>query len=133
MQYYILFSLTQDLTNPGPDMRIEMPKQKLVYPLREVCRMTGLPDRIIKRWEGVFPQIKPVRNRAANRNYLEKDIRLLFYLRELIYNQKLTEEEAREKISEYHPKQDEESKAYLKRLLGEIRMEVEEIRRLLEE
>lgn len=113
-------------------MRIQMPKRKLLYPLREVCRMTGLSDGVIKRWEKQFPQIKPVRNRAANRHYLEKDVKLLFYIRDLMYVQKLSEQEVREKLKTYNPGTDHESPSYLKSILSEIKMEVEEIGNLLE-
>ncbi len=114
-------------------MRIQRPKQKLVYPLREVCRLTGLPDTTIKRWEEQFPQIKPIRNRAANRSYLEKDVKLIFYIRDLIYVHKLDEQAVRERLKTYNPNKDRESPAYLKELLSEVKMELEEIRELLKE
>jgi DNA-binding transcriptional MerR regulator len=113
-------------------MRIEKPKRKLVYPLREVCRLTGLSDTVIKRWEVQFPRIKPIRNRAANRSYLEKDLKLIFYIRDLIYVHKLDEESVREKLKSYQPDQDAETSASMKSLLAEVKMEIDEIRRLLE-
>ncbi len=114
-------------------MRIEKPRKKLLYPLREVCRMTGLSPSVIKRWEKVFPQIKPVRNRAGNRSYPAQEVKLIFYIRDLIFVHKLSEEEAREKLKQYRVAQDTESPAYYKSLLAEIKMEVEEIRQLLNE
>ena len=112
-------------------MRIQKPKRKLVYPLREVCRMTGLSDAVIKRWEVEYPQIKPIRNRAANRSYSEKDVKLIFYIRDLTYVHKLDENEIKEKIRNYNPSKDSESVTHLQGLLAEIKMEVEEIRNLL--
>ena len=112
-------------------MRIQKPKKKLVYPLREVCRMTGLEDSVIKRWEVQFPQLKPIRNRAANRSYSERDLKLIFYIRDLIYVHKLNEEEVKVKIRSYNPTKDSESLIQLQGLLAEIKMEVEEIRNLL--
>ena len=112
-------------------MRIQKPKKKLVYPLREVCRMTGLEDSVIKRWEVQFPQIKPIRNRAANRSYSEKDLKLIFYIRDLVYVHKLEEEEVKVKIRAYNPTKDSESLTHLQGLLAEIKMEIEEIRNLL--
>jgi DNA-binding transcriptional MerR regulator len=112
-------------------MRIQKPKKKLVYPLREVCRMTGLEDSVIKRWEVQFPQLKPIRNRAANRSYSEKDLKLIFYIRDLIYVHKLDEDEVKVKIRSYNPGKDSESLTQLQGLLAEIKMEVEEIRNIL--
>lgn len=114
-------------------MRIQPPKRKLIYSLREVCRITGLNDSIIKRWETQFPQIKPIRNRASNRNYLEKDVKLIFYIRDLIYAHKLNEEEVQDKLKEYNPGDDFESTSFLKSLVAEIKMEVKEIQKLLGE
>ncbi len=112
-------------------MRIQKPKRKLVYSLREVCRLTGLSDAVIKRWEVQYPQIKPVRNRASNRSYLEKDLKLIFYIRDLIYVHKLDDEAVHEKLKAYNPTRDTDSPSYLKSVLSEIRMEVDEIRNLL--
>ncbi len=113
-------------------MRIQPPKQKLLYPLREVCRLTGLSDNIIKRWEKQFPQIKPIRNRAANRSYLEKDLKLIFYIRDLIYVQKLDEEAVKEKLKAYKPLKDFQSSSYFMGLFAEIKMEIEEIQKLFQ-
>lgn len=112
-------------------MRIQKPKRKLVYSLREVCRLTGLSDAVIKRWEVQYPQIKPVRNRASNRSYLEKDLKLIFYIRDLVYVHKLDDQEVQEKLKSYNPAQDTESPSYLKGVLSEIKMEIEEIRNIL--
>ncbi|MFZ0390950.1 MAG: MerR family transcriptional regulator [Calditrichia bacterium] len=114
-------------------MRIQTPRRKLVYPLRDVCKMTGLSDNVIKRWEQQFPQLKPVRNRAANRYYLERDVKLLFYIRDLIYVHKMDEDEVREKIKKYNPQEDVESPVFLKSILAEIRMELKDIENLLNE
>ena len=95
--------------------------------------MTQLSADIIKRWEKIFPQIKPVRNRAANRNYLEKDLKLIFYISDLIYIHKLSEDEVKEKLKEGLPNDDSDNPAYLKRILAEIKMEVKEIKKILEE
>ncbi len=95
--------------------------------------MTGLSDSVIKRWEIEFPQIKPIRNRAANRHYLEKDVKLIFYIRDLLYVHKLSETEVREKLKNYNPIQDKDSPAFLKSLLSEVKMEVQEIQDLLTE
>lgn len=112
-------------------MRIEKPTPKLLYPLREVSRMSGVSPNVIKRWEVLFPQIKPVRNRAGNRSYLEKDLKLIFYIRDLLYVQHLSEEEVTEKLKHYQSLKDNENPAYFKQLLAEIKMEVEDIRDLL--
>lgn len=113
-------------------MRIQVPPKKLIYPLREVCRLSGLSDKVIKRWEKQYPQIKPIRNRASNRSYLEKDLKLIFYIRDLVYVHKLDADTVKEKLKAYHPAKDFDSDAYLKSVIAEIKMEVEEIRTVLD-
>jgi DNA-binding transcriptional MerR regulator len=110
-----------------------MPKKKLVYSLREICRMTQLPDSVIKHWETQFPQIKPVRNRASNRYYLEKDLKLIFFIRDLIYVHKLTEQEVRDKLKEKLPVSNMDNPVFLKRILAEVNMEIQEIQQLLKD
>lgn len=95
--------------------------------------MTQLPDSVIKHWEKEFPLIKPVRNRASNRYYLEKDLKLIFYIRDLIYVHKLSEEEVKQKLKGKLPLTDSENPVFLKRVLAEIKMEVQLIRNLLAE
>jgi DNA-binding transcriptional MerR regulator len=109
-----------------------MPKRKLVYSLREVCQMTQIPDGELKHWETVFSQIKPIRNRASNRYYTEKDLKLLFLIRDLLYVHKLSEKEVREKLKEKVTITDSENPVFLKRVLAETKMEIKEIQKLLE-
>jgi len=114
-------------------VNIRKPQKKLLYPLREVSRMTGLSPEVIKRWEKIFPQIKPVRNRAGNRSYPARDLKIIFYIRDLIYVHKLPEDQVRERLKHYRASQDTESPVYYKSLLAELKMEVEEIRQILNE
>ena len=113
-------------------MQLKMPRRKLVYPISQVCRMTGLSDKEIKSWEKKFPQVKPVRHRGRSRYYAEKDVKLIFYIRDLIYVRKLELDDVREKLKKYNPMDDEDSPAVLKNILAEIKMEVEEIQQLLD-
>ena len=113
-------------------MRIKKPSRKLLYSLREVCRLTGLSDSVIKRWEKQFPQIKPVRNRASNRNYTERDLKLVFYVRDLLYVHKLSEEEVQKKIREFNNEKHQDDPSQLKKLISELKMEIKEIQEILE-
>ena len=112
-------------------MKIKKPSRKLLYSLREVSRLTGLPDAVIKRWEDQFPHIKPVRNRASNRNYTERDLKLIFYIRDLLYVHKLDEKEVRGKIRDFDASQIADDPAQLKKLVAELKMEINEIQEIL--
>ncbi|MFQ5584731.1 MAG: MerR family transcriptional regulator, partial [Calditrichia bacterium] len=85
-------------------MRIQKPQKKLYYSLRQVCNMLGVSDNVLKSWEKEFSQIKPVRNRADNRYFVEKDLALLFYIKELLVDEKLSYDEARRKLKSFRNK-----------------------------
>jgi DNA-binding transcriptional MerR regulator len=95
--------------------------------------LTGLSDSVIKRWEKQFPQIKPVRNRASNRNYTERDLKLVFYVRDLLYVHKLSEEEVQRKIREFNNEKHQDDPSQLKKLISELKMEIKEIQEILED
>lgn len=74
--------------------------QKTYYSISEVCQETGLEQHVLRYWETEFPQLKPKKNRAGNRAYRKKDIKLIKYIKHLLYNQKFTIRGAKKKISE---------------------------------
>ena len=108
-------------------MRIQKPNKKLYYSLRQVSEMLSVSDNIIKNWEKEFSQIKPVRNRADNRYYVEKDLAILFRIRELLLEEKLSFNEAREKLKGFRGKHLQKDNVEIKKILAEVKMEVREI------
>ncbi len=114
-------------------MRIQKPQKKLYYSLRQVTDMIGVPDSELKKWEKEFSQVKPVRNRAGNRNYLERDIPVLFFIKELLFDKRLTIEETKQELKRHRKKEIESETLHLKKILAEIKMEMGEIRKLLKE
>ncbi len=72
--------------------------KKLYYSIGEVADMTELKPYVLRYWETEFPQLRPAKNRAGNRKYRESDIKLLFYIKDLLYTQKYTIEGARQQL-----------------------------------
>ena len=64
--------------------------QKVYYSISEVCRMMGLEPHVLRYWESEFPQLRPKKNRAGNRAYRDKDIRLIEYIKYLLYEKSLS-------------------------------------------
>ena len=114
-------------------MRIQKPEKKLYYTLGQVTAMLGVEKNDVRQWEREFTQIKPVRNRAGNRSYLERDLPVLFFIKELIYDKRLTIEETKNELKKLRKKDIESETLHLKKLLAEIKMEMGEIRSLLRE
>lgn len=114
-------------------MAIQKPLQKLYYSLRQVAEMSNLTVAVIKRWEEEFPQLKPMRNRAGNRTYTDKDLTLIFLIKELLMEDKLTIEEARKQLKNHHVQISENESLGLKRTLAEVKLEIQEIMDLIGE
>jgi len=113
-------------------MKIQKPKKKLYYSLRTAAEMLDLDETVLKKWEKDYPQLKPIRNRAGNRYYLEKDIALMFFIKKLVVEENLTPEEVREKLKDFKPGTDGTDSNLLLRTLAEIKVELHGILELLE-
>ena len=83
---------------------------KVYYSISEVCKETGLEPHVLRYWESEFPQLRPKKNRAGNRAYREKDIKIVKYIRYLLYEEKFTIPGAKKKIAEYKDHDSEQKK-----------------------
>ena len=73
--------------------------KKLYYSIGEVAELTALKPYVLRYWETEFPALKPTKNRAGNRIYKDKDIKVLFHIKYLLYDQKYTIEGARNQLN----------------------------------
>ena len=74
--------------------------RKEYYSIGEVCDLVGLKPHVLRYWESQFPPLKPSKNRAGNRVYQRKEIRLIILVKRLLYDEKYTIEGARQKVDE---------------------------------
>ena len=72
--------------------------KKLYYSIGEVAELTSLKPYVLRYWETEFPALKPTKNRAGNRIYKDRDIKILFHIKYLLYDQKYTIEGARKQL-----------------------------------
>ena len=72
--------------------------KRLYYSIAEVSRITGLKAYVLRFWETEFQELKPAKNRAGNRIYRKSDIRLVFLIKRLLYQEKYTIDGARQKL-----------------------------------
>ena len=77
--------------------------KKLYYSISEVSTITGLEQYVLRYWESEFPQLKPAKNRAGNRIYTNKDIKLIIYIKKLLRDERYTIEGAKRVLEEYVP------------------------------
>jgi DNA-binding transcriptional MerR regulator len=72
--------------------------KKLYYSISEVSRLTSLKAYVLRYWETEFAELKPKKNRAGNRAYNLDDIKLIFLIKRLLYEDKYTIEGARQRL-----------------------------------
>ena len=68
---------------------------KLYYSISEVSRLTGLEPYVLRYWETEFSELRPQKNRAGNRIYSNRDIKLILRIKELLREQRYTIEGAK--------------------------------------
>jgi DNA-binding transcriptional MerR regulator len=108
--------------------------RKEYYSIGEVCDLVGVKPHVLRYWETQFPALKPSKNRAGNRVYQRKEIRLIILVRRLLYDEKYTVEGARQKVEELRRGGDlEESTRQIldAATVDEIRSELRDILTLL--
>jgi|GEM_PF-3879017 len=62
--------------------------------------MTGLEQHVLRYWEQEFPKLRPKKNRAGNRQFREKDITTIKYIKHLLHNEQYTVAGARKKLQD---------------------------------
>ncbi|MBC8203889.1 MAG: MerR family transcriptional regulator [FCB group bacterium] len=65
-------------------------KNKNIFSIGEVGRLTGLEPHVLRYWETEFKELKPRKNRAGRRIYNDNDIEIVKKLKDLLYTKKFT-------------------------------------------
>ncbi|MCD6099181.1 MAG: MerR family transcriptional regulator [Candidatus Marinimicrobia bacterium] len=78
--------------------------KKLYYSIGEVSKITGLKPHVLRYWESEFPMLSPMKNRAGNRVYREKELKLIQYIKYLLYEKKYTIDGAKKFLKEMKSK-----------------------------
>lgn len=73
---------------------------KLYYSISEVCALTGLEQHVLRYWESEFPQLRPKKNRSGNRAYRTKEIKIIRYIKYLLYEEMYTIPGAKKKMAD---------------------------------
>jgi DNA-binding transcriptional MerR regulator len=77
--------------------------KKLYYSISEVSKITDLEQYVLRYWESEFEQLKPAKNRAGNRIYTNRDIKLILHIKKLLREERYTIEGAKQVIKLYNP------------------------------
>ena len=114
--------------------------RKLYYSISEVSKITGLEQYVLRYWETEFDQLNPAKNRAGNRIYTNKDIKLIMHIKTLLRDEKYTIEGAKKVLESYVPETEDNGQLPLlgfeprKKIQDEeIKTEMTEVKHFLEE
>ena len=80
--------------------------KKLYYSISEVSKITDLEQYVLRYWESEFEQLNPAKNRAGNRIYTNKEIKLILYIKKLLREERYTIEGAKQVLLSYMPDND---------------------------
>jgi DNA-binding transcriptional MerR regulator len=115
--------------------------RKLYYSISEVSKITDLEQYVLRYWESEFEELKPQKNRAGNRIYTNRDIKLILYIKKLLRDERYTIEGAKQVLKSYAPDVDtgeqleliDAPKPKAKIKDEQLRTDVMEVRKFLEE
>jgi len=74
--------------------------RKIYYSITEVAEMADVKPHVLRYWETEFPLLRPRKNRAGNRTYREKDVKLVLLIRKLLYEEGFTIKGARKRLQD---------------------------------
>ena len=95
-----------ELPEPPTDEELmERPRERPVapkeyYSISEVCDLVGLRPHVLRYWETQFPLLNPSKNRSGNRVYQRKEIKLILFVKQLLYEEKYTVEGAKQRMEQ---------------------------------
>ena len=104
--------------------------KKLYYSIGEVSKIVGLKSYVLRYWETEFKQLTPLKNRAGNRTYRQKDIDIILEIKNLLHGKKFTIEGARAAISSKAVKPDQ-TEVVNSRLISTLKNELHEILQII--
>lgn len=81
--------------------------KKLYYSISEVSKITALEQYVLRYWESEFEQLNPAKNRAGNRIYTNKDIKLILHIKKLLREERYTIEGAKQVLQTWDPEDEE--------------------------
>jgi DNA-binding transcriptional MerR regulator len=105
---------------------VKLPEGKVYYSITEIAELTKVKPHVLRYWESEFPALSPKKNRAGNRVYQEKDIKLIFLIRHLLYEEGFTIAGATKKLARKGAIEDEGDEPALANRSGGVLTAIEQ-------
>ena len=84
--------------------------KKLYYSIGDVSEITGLKQYVLRFWETEFSILKPGKNKAGNRIYKDKDIKVIRHIKSLLYDKKYTIKGAKQYMIDHYSNEQNNTK-----------------------
>jgi DNA-binding transcriptional MerR regulator len=84
----------------------EFKLSRIYYSISEVSKLTDIEPYVLRYWETEFEQLKPAKNRAGNRIYTNRDIKIIMMIKRLLREEGYTIEGAKKVLKNYNPDED---------------------------
>jgi len=108
---------------------------KAYFRIGEVSSILGVEPYVVRYWESEFKSVRPVRTSSDQRLYRRQDLEQLLVIRNLLYRDNFTIRGAKKQLSRMTRDLDPDKAADAidknKRLLGKIKISLEQIRKIL--
>jgi DNA-binding transcriptional MerR regulator len=75
-------------------------ESKLYYSISEAASLTKIKPHVLRYWESQFKMLRPRKNKAGNRMYRKRDLKLILLIKELLYEKGFTISGARKKLTD---------------------------------
>ncbi|GAB4512329.1 MAG: MerR family transcriptional regulator [Haliangiales bacterium] len=103
---------------------------KQYFRIGEVARIADVKAHVLRFWESEFSALAPGKSKSGHRVYSRDEVGLVLRIRDLLYEDGYTIAGARRQLGEAVRS---ELPAHTREVLGQIRNEVQELLRLVEE
>ncbi|MCS7231949.1 MAG: MerR family transcriptional regulator [Elusimicrobiota bacterium] len=119
-----------------------MIQDKKYYTIKEFSQKTGVEEYVLRYWEKVFTQLKPLKTEKGHRRYTDDHIVVVEKIKELMWEKKYTIEGAKKALKEFFSKNKKTNiytlnldldKLDTKQILKDIKNSLEEIIKILNE
>jgi DNA-binding transcriptional MerR regulator len=105
---------------------------KQYFRIGEVAAIAGVETHVLRFWETEFRTLRPDKSRSGRRTYSRADVEHVLRIRDLLYEQGFTIAGARRQLREGGPAP-AEAPARTRAVLAQIREQVEQLLRLVQE
>ena len=78
----------------------EVPEDRKLYKIGEVCRMADVQPYVLRYWETEFPALAPNKSGGGQRLYTQREIDIILRIKQLLYSEGFTIAGAKKKLEQ---------------------------------